>query len=78
MSDIKPSAHGIVVELKESGIHFALSDQNYNPKLHRKVRDLKVGESVRTYVPRMPEPISEVVEKSTPAPRTQPGTEDSK
>ncbi|QDP44066.1 hypothetical protein SEA_MCGALLEON_14 [Microbacterium phage McGalleon] len=67
MSDIKPSSHGIVVEHKENGIHFAVSDANYNSKVHRKVRDLKPGESVRTYVPRKPEPLSEVVDTATPA-----------
>ncbi|AUX83163.1 hypothetical protein SEA_REDFIELD_13 [Microbacterium phage Redfield] len=79
MSEIKPSTHGIVVELKENGIHTAISDKNFNPKLHRKVRDLKAGESVRTYAPRKPEPLSEVVEPSTPANQgPKPGTSDSK
>lgn len=78
MTEIKPSSHGIVVEHKEIGTHYAVSDSNYNPKIHRKVRDLKPGETVLGYAPRMPEPISEVVDKATPAPRTQPGTEDSK
>ncbi|AUX83037.1 hypothetical protein PBI_MARTIN_14 [Microbacterium phage Martin] len=67
MSDIKPSSHGIVVEHKENGTHYAISDKNYNSKVHRKVRDLKAGESVRSYVPRKPEPISEVVAQATPA-----------
>lgn len=58
MSDIKPSDHGIVVEHKESGMRFAVSDRNYNPKVHRKVRDLKPGESVRTYSPRHSERVS--------------------
>lgn len=51
---IKQSDHGIVVEHKESGSRFAISDRNYNPDVHRKVRDLKPGESVTTYVPKSP------------------------
>lgn len=52
MSNINPSDHGIVVDHKESGMRFAISDRNYNPKVHRKVRDLKPGESVCTYRPK--------------------------
>ena len=52
MTAIKPSDHGIVVDHVESGVRFAVSDANYNPKVHRKVRDLKAGESVTSYRPR--------------------------
>lgn len=52
MSQIKPSSHGIVVEHKETGIHYAISDKNYDQRIHRKVRDLKIGESTRTYKPK--------------------------
>lgn len=61
MADIKPSTHGIVVEHKENGMRFALSDKNYNPKVHRKVRDLKPGESVRTYQPKASESLESAV-----------------
>lgn len=52
MTGIKPSSHGIVVEHKESGTFFAISDHNYNEKLHRKVRDLRPGETVLGYQPK--------------------------
>lgn len=53
MSTIKPSDHGIVVEHKESGVRFAVSDANHDPKSERKVRDLRAGESVLSYVPKL-------------------------
>lgn len=49
---IKQSDHGIVVDHVESGVRYAISDKNYNVKHHRKVRDLKPGESVLSYKPR--------------------------
>lgn len=52
MTEIKPSSHGIVVDHKESGVRYAVSDKNFNPKLHRRVRDLKPGESVVGYRPK--------------------------
>lgn len=52
MTEIKPSDHGIVVEHKETDIRFAVSDRNYDPKVHRKIRDLRPGESVQSYSPR--------------------------
>lgn len=51
MADIKPSDHGIVVEHKENGMRFAISDKNYDEKVHCKVRDLRAGETVRGYQP---------------------------
>lgn len=51
MTAIKPSSHGIVVDHVESGVRYAISDKNYNVKLHRKVRDLKPGETVRGFQP---------------------------
>lgn len=52
MSNIKPSDHGIVVEHKESGVRYAVSDKNFDPRNERKVRDLKTGESVLSYRPK--------------------------
>lgn len=43
---------GIVVDHKESNVRYAISEKNFNPELHRKVRDLKPGESVLSYRPR--------------------------
>lgn len=51
MTAIKPSSHGIVVDHVESGVRYAISDKNYNPKVNRKVRDLKPGETVRGFQP---------------------------
>lgn len=52
MSDIKPSDHGIVVENKETGLRYASLDVNYDPNTERKVRDLRAGETVFSYVTR--------------------------
>ncbi|QKN87775.1 hypothetical protein NEBULOUS_14 [Microbacterium phage Nebulous] len=52
MTGIKPSSHGIVVDHKESGVRYAVSDKNYNEKIHRKVRDLRPGETVVGYQPK--------------------------
>lgn len=61
MTGIKPSSHGIVVEHKESGVRFAISDKNYDEKVHRKVRDLRAGETVRGYAPRRKESLQDAV-----------------
>jgi hypothetical protein len=74
---IKPSSHGIVVDHKETEIRYAISDKNYNPKIHTKVRDLKAGETVRGFthkgkadlqpeldIPETPDPKD--VENTTP------------
>ena len=57
MSNIKSSSHGIVVEHKETGTLYAVSDHNYNEAVHRKVRDLKPGETVLGFTPRPKEPL---------------------
>jgi len=64
MTAIKPSDHGIVVDHVESGMRFAISDRNYNVKVHRKVRDLRPGESVLSYQPRAHQSLSSAVEDS--------------
>lgn len=51
MAAIKPSSHGIVVDHKESGVRYAVSDSNYDARIHTKVRDLKPGETVRGFRP---------------------------
>lgn len=63
MSQIKPSSHGIVVEHKESGAHYAISDRNYNSDVHRKVRDLNPGETVLGFKPLRKESLSDAVER---------------
>lgn len=60
MTGIKPSSHGIVVEHKESGMRYAISDINHNPEVAKKIRDLKPGESVRTYRPRRAASLGEL------------------
>lgn len=61
MSQLKPSSHGIVVDHKETGVRYAISDVNYNPNIHAKVRDLKPGESVLAYRPRAKESLQDAV-----------------
>jgi len=43
---------GIVVDHKESHVRFAISERNFNEKLHTKVRDLKAGETVIGFTPK--------------------------
>jgi hypothetical protein len=50
---IKPSTHGIVVDNKESGLRYAVSDENYDSHKESKVRDLKPGETVIGYQPKL-------------------------
>lgn len=45
-------SQGIVVEHKESGVRYAISEANFNEAKHKKIRDLRPGESVRAYVPK--------------------------
>ncbi|UVG34580.1 hypothetical protein SEA_CHEETO1_14 [Microbacterium phage Cheeto1] len=54
-------AKGIVVEHKGNGMQYAVSESNFNEKVHKKVRDLKPGESVRDYKPRPKKALSEAV-----------------
>jgi hypothetical protein len=65
MTAIKPSDHGIVVDHVESGVRFAVSDANYNVKVHRKVRDLEPGESVQSYRPRRKESLGAANDPNT-------------
>ena len=57
MAEIQPSDHGIVVDHKDTDVRYAVSDHNFNPKVHRKVRDLKPGESVQGYRPKLSETV---------------------
>lgn len=43
---------GIVVENKDNGMRYAISESNFDPDTHTKIRDLKPGETVRAYIPR--------------------------
>lgn len=69
MALIKPSAHGIVVDHKETGVRYAISDRNYDQRIHSKVRDLKAGESVASFRPKAKESLgTEASTSGTPAP----------
>lgn len=46
-------SRGIVVDHKESGVRYAISESNFNTKVHKKVRELKPGETVLGYKPRL-------------------------
>lgn len=41
---------GIVVRHKETGNTYAVSEENFNQATEEKVRDLKPGESIRSFV----------------------------
>ena len=59
-------SNGIVVEHKENGVQYAVSERNYNPKVHKKVRDLKPGETVLGYKPERNKTIGEVAPVTLP------------
>ena len=50
---------GIVVDHKESGVRYAISEVNFNSKVHTKVRDLKPGETVLGFRPRAKESLGD-------------------
>lgn len=78
MTQIRKSDHGIVVEHLESGVRYAVSDRNYNVKVHRKVRELGPGESVLTYAPRRKGSLgAENSPTPTPTPAGEQGTDPS-
>ena len=43
---------GFVVDHKESGVRYAVSPQNFNSKIHTKVRDLEQHETVLGFLPK--------------------------
>lgn len=43
---------GLVVQHKKTGNRYAVSEENFNPKTEDKVRELKRGETVRSFVAR--------------------------
>lgn len=49
-------SNGIVVEGKESGVRYALREENFNPETETKVRDLKPGETILGYQPKQATP----------------------
>lgn len=51
---------GIIVDHRESRVRYAISEQNFNKKVHKRVRDLKPGETILGY---RPHPIARLGEK---------------
>lgn len=45
-------SNGIVVDHKENGRRYAISEKNFNPKIHDKVRELKPGETILGFKPK--------------------------
>lgn len=43
---------GMVVEHKNSGVRYAISEKNFNEKIHKRVRDLRPGETVLGFKPK--------------------------
>lgn len=58
---------GIVVQHKETGNRYAVSEENFNPKTEDKIRVLKRGESVRSFVSRPQPKKSESTKTSSAA-----------
>lgn len=63
-SNVTP--RGFVVDHKGNGMRYAVSVGNYNPKIHKKVRDLRPGETVLGYRPKSRCPLTEP-ETETPS-----------
>lgn len=64
------TVRGIVVDHKESGVRYAVSERNYNPKIHTKVRELDPGETVLGFRPKR----KEQTRKAAPNPAVDDGT----
>lgn len=43
---------GIVVDHREARVRYAISESNFNEEVHKKIRDLKPGETVQGFQPR--------------------------
>lgn len=67
MSKTIKTVRGYVVDHKSSGVRYAVSESNYNAKVHTKVRELKQNETVLGFRPRRIEK-SKPQEASAPAP----------
>lgn len=57
---------GIVVDHKETGVRYAVSESNFNPQVHERVRDLRPGETVLGYRPRRKGALGTPAEGVTP------------
>jgi hypothetical protein len=58
-------SRGIVVDHKESGVRYAISEKNFNGKVHTKVRALNPGETVLGFQPkRKPETPAKATHKT--------------
>lgn len=60
-------AKGIVVQHKESGIRYAVYEDAWDRSSEKKVRDLKPGESVLSYIPKLAPDTSGDEEQETDA-----------
>lgn len=59
-------SRGIIVDHKETGVRYAVSEGNYNPKVHKKVRELRPGETVQGFRPLRREALGGSEEANTP------------
>lgn len=44
-------SRGIVVDHKETGVRYAISEDHFNKEVHKKVRELKPGETILGFRP---------------------------
>lgn len=65
---------GVVVDHKEAGARYAVSPQNFNSKIHTRVRDLLPGESVLSFRPKRLGDLKDAVEAKPAEPTTTPDT----
>lgn len=72
MSATKPEPRGFVVDHKESKVRYAVSASNFNPRIHDKVRPLKVSETVRGYKPKAVPKDEPKHDQSTATPALKP------
>lgn len=68
------TVRGYVVDHKTSGARYAVSPQNFDDKIHTKVRELNVDETVRGFHPRRIKSTQAVVPSNpeTPSPEGSP------
>lgn len=70
---------GIVVKHKETGVTYAISEDRFNAKVHKKLRDLEPGESVLAFRPKPERALGEATDaKTTKTEEPAAGSKDAK
>lgn len=70
------TVRGYVVDHKTSGARYAVSPQNFDDRIHTKVRDLNVDETVRGFRPRRVNTASAAIVAPSPETPSPEGSQD--